>query len=136
MFDVGGGELLLILFAVLLLFGPKKIPEIAQMVGKGMQHVKKAQEQIQSQINDLQNEIKTQVEQPVNSVSVNPPAREIESYIPPSKTSEEIESDYARNNGIINPETIVNLAPETGDSAEIENQQTESGNTDEPPKQL
>ncbi len=57
MFDVGGGELLLIVFAILMLFGPKKIPEIAQMIGKGMQKVKQAQAQFQSQINDIQTDI-------------------------------------------------------------------------------
>jgi len=28
MFDIGGGELIVIILAVILLFGPKKIPEI------------------------------------------------------------------------------------------------------------
>ena len=57
MFDVGGGELLLIIFAILLLFGPKKIPEIAQMVGKGMQKVRQAQAQFQSQLNDISTDV-------------------------------------------------------------------------------
>jgi sec-independent protein translocase protein TatA len=39
--DVGGGELLLILLAVFLLFGPKKIPEIARGIGKGMYELNK-----------------------------------------------------------------------------------------------
>jgi|DewCreStandDraft_4_1066084.scaffolds.fasta_scaffold00054_59 TatA/E family protein of Tat protein translocase len=57
MFDVGGGELLLIVLAILLLFGPKKIPEIAKMFAKGMQQFRKAQSQFQSQINEIKNEI-------------------------------------------------------------------------------
>jgi len=40
--DVGGGELLLILLAVFLLFGPKKIPEIARILGKGLYELNKA----------------------------------------------------------------------------------------------
>lgn len=67
MFDVGGGELLLIVFAILLLFGPKKIPEIAQMIGKGMQKVKQAQAQFQSQINDIQTEIPKAVDLNTNT---------------------------------------------------------------------
>ena len=39
--DVGGGELLLILIAVFLLFGPKKIPEIARGIGKEMHEFQK-----------------------------------------------------------------------------------------------
>lgn len=57
MFDVGGGELLLILLAILLLFGPKKIPEFAKMFAKGMKEFRKAQSQFQSQINEIKSEI-------------------------------------------------------------------------------
>jgi TatA/E family protein of Tat protein translocase len=62
MFDIGGGELLLILIAVVLLFGPKKLPEIAQMIGRGMQQVRKAQAQFTSQMNEVQNEVKKSVD--------------------------------------------------------------------------
>ena len=59
MFDVGGGELLLIVLAILLLFGPKKLPEVAQTIGKGMRKVKQAQAQFQSQLSEIQKEINT-----------------------------------------------------------------------------
>ncbi|CAN5501615.1 hypothetical protein BH10BAC6_BH10BAC6_02600 [soil metagenome] len=62
MFDVGGGELILILLAVLLLFGPKKIPEVAQMVGKGIRQFRKAQEDLTQQIRDISAEAATIVE--------------------------------------------------------------------------
>lgn len=52
MFDVGGGELLLIVMAIILLFGPKKLPEIAKTVSKGFYEVKKAQQAFTSQINN------------------------------------------------------------------------------------
>lgn len=57
MFDVGGGELILILLAILLLFGPKKIPELSQMLGKGIREFRKAQSQLQSQLNDIKSEM-------------------------------------------------------------------------------
>ncbi len=57
MFDVGGPELLVIVLGVLLLFGPKKIPEIAQMFGKGMQKIRNAQTQFRDQINEIQNDL-------------------------------------------------------------------------------
>ncbi len=53
MFDVGGGELIIILLFVLLLFGPKKIPEFAQMVGKGLRKFRMAQEELTQQIRDI-----------------------------------------------------------------------------------
>ena len=51
MFDLGGGELLLIVLAVLVLFGPKKLPELAQSLGRGMREFKRAQREFTEQIN-------------------------------------------------------------------------------------
>lgn len=53
MFDVGGGEVMLILLVILLLFGPKKIPEFAQQVGKGIRQFRKAQQDLTQQIRDI-----------------------------------------------------------------------------------
>ena len=39
--NIGGGEMLIILFVVLLLFGAKKIPEIAGSIGKGTKKTSK-----------------------------------------------------------------------------------------------
>ncbi|MCL4234330.1 MAG: Sec-independent protein translocase protein TatB [Deltaproteobacteria bacterium] len=41
MFDVGGSEILLILFLTLLVMGPKNIPKIARTLGKTMQQVRR-----------------------------------------------------------------------------------------------
>ena len=38
---LGTGEILLILIIVLVLFGPKKLPELARAVGKSMNEYKK-----------------------------------------------------------------------------------------------
>jgi sec-independent protein translocase protein TatA len=51
MLDIGGGELLFILLIVVLLFGPKKLPELMQGLGKGMREFKKAQREFTNQIN-------------------------------------------------------------------------------------
>jgi sec-independent protein translocase protein TatA len=59
MFDIGGGELILIILGIIVLFGPQKLPEIAQMLGKGMQKVRQAQTQFRTQLNDLQDELKS-----------------------------------------------------------------------------
>ncbi len=51
MFDnIGGGELLLILIVILIFFGPKKIPELAQGLGKGIREFKKATRGIQDAV--------------------------------------------------------------------------------------
>lgn len=52
MFDnMGMGELLIILLVVLVLFGSKKIPDLAQGLGKGIREFKKA-------IRDVEEDIK------------------------------------------------------------------------------
>ncbi len=59
MFDVGGGELILIVLAIIVLFGPKKLPEIARTMGKGMQKIKDAQQQFTDEINNISDEAKS-----------------------------------------------------------------------------
>ena len=77
MFDLGGGELLLILVAVLVLFGPKKLPELAQGLGKGLRQFKQAQQEFTEQINsafaDEQRKEYTRKAQPGASNTVSRP---------------------------------------------------------------
>lgn len=40
--DVSGGELLIIILVVFLVFGPQKMPEIARKIGRAMNEMKKA----------------------------------------------------------------------------------------------
>jgi sec-independent protein translocase protein TatA len=49
--NLGAGEIILIVLVILILFGAKKIPELAQGIGKGMREFKKA-------LNDVQEDIK------------------------------------------------------------------------------
>lgn len=49
---IGGPEILVILLVILLLFGSKRIPEFAKMMGKGMNEFRKATEDIKREIND------------------------------------------------------------------------------------
>lgn len=51
MFGLGGQELLLILFVILLFFGPSKLPELARGLGRGMREFKKAQADLENEIN-------------------------------------------------------------------------------------
>lgn len=50
--NLGATEIILIVLVILLLFGAKKIPELARGIGKGMSEFKKG-------LKDVEDEIKT-----------------------------------------------------------------------------
>jgi TatA/E family protein of Tat protein translocase len=50
--NIGTTELLLILLVVLIFFGSKKIPELAQGLGKGIREFKKATREIEDSVAD------------------------------------------------------------------------------------
>jgi sec-independent protein translocase protein TatA len=53
--SLGGSEILLILAAVLLLFGGKKIPELMRGLGRGMR-----------EFNDAKNNVRREIEEGIN----------------------------------------------------------------------
>jgi len=59
--SLGVTEIVLVLIVVLLLFGGKKIPELARGLGKAQAEYKKAKEAIEHEVNEL----KTEVSKPI-----------------------------------------------------------------------
>jgi len=59
-FGLGGQEIMLILLAVLILFGAKKIPEFARGLGQGIKEFRKASREIQEEIERAAQEEPTQ----------------------------------------------------------------------------
>ena len=51
MFGLGVPELLVIFVLALLLFGPKRLPEIGRMLGRGMGELRKASTDLQRTLN-------------------------------------------------------------------------------------
>ena len=49
-FSLGGPEVFIVIFAILLLFGAKKIPELARGMGKGIREFKDATKEIKDEI--------------------------------------------------------------------------------------
>ena len=48
--NLGPWEIMIIVLVILLLFGAKKIPELAQGIGKGMKEFRKALKDVESEI--------------------------------------------------------------------------------------
>lgn len=48
--NIGTPEIILIIVAILILFGAKKIPELARGLGKGMKEFKKAVKEVEEDI--------------------------------------------------------------------------------------
>jgi len=51
--NLGATEIILIVLAILILFGAKKIPELAQGIGKGMREFKKAVREVEDDIKSI-----------------------------------------------------------------------------------
>ena len=74
--NFGFGEILIILLVVLLLFGAKRIPEIAGSFGKGIKEFKKSMNDVNRSINEPEAEERVErgraAEQAPVSASVSP----------------------------------------------------------------
>lgn len=68
MFGFGGQELGIILIIILVVFGPSQIPKMARSLGQAMREFKKAQREIQDEINkpDPPDETKQPPNKPIN----------------------------------------------------------------------
>lgn len=51
--NLGAGEIIVIVLVILLLFGAKKIPELAQGLGKGMKEFKKAMKDVEDEVKNV-----------------------------------------------------------------------------------
>ncbi|HOX56088.1 MAG TPA: twin-arginine translocase TatA/TatE family subunit [Candidatus Paceibacterota bacterium] len=64
MFSLGGGEIILILALVLILFGAKKLPELAKGLGTGIKEFKKATREVTDEIHTAMDETPSQPSAP------------------------------------------------------------------------
>src|SRR5947208_9520496 len=80
LFNLGGGEIILILALILILFGAKKLPELAKGLGSGIKEFKKATR-----------EVTDEIQHSVDDTYTPPPPKRLEE--PPQKLAETAEAE-------------------------------------------
>jgi len=60
--NLGAGEIILIVLVILLLFGAKKIPELAQGLGKGMKEFKKALKDVEEEVKKTDDDVEKKLD--------------------------------------------------------------------------
>lgn len=85
MFGIGMPELILIMALALIVLGPKKLPEIARALGKGLAEFRRATDELKEELRNVEAEVdrpdnSTMKSQPADS----PPAGSAETSSPPS----------------------------------------------------
>ncbi|MFA6085722.1 twin-arginine translocase TatA/TatE family subunit [Mucilaginibacter sp.] len=114
--NIGGGEMILIVFAALMLFGGEKLPELARGLGKGIRDFKDASEDVKREINNQINNY----EEKKTEIAVTAEEEKVQSYEPVTGTLPAFEghaaTDAIEETELSNPE-----APETysHESAEL-----------------
>ncbi len=68
---ISGAEIFIILVVVLVLFGAKKIPDIAKGLGKGMREFRKATDDIKKELSDSSSDIMDDVKDIKNTLNDN-----------------------------------------------------------------
>jgi sec-independent protein translocase protein TatA len=66
---ISGQEIFVIILVIVLLFGSKKIPEIARGLGKGMRELKDASNEIKREIKSSASDVKDEVDRVKKDIS-------------------------------------------------------------------
>ncbi len=108
--NIGGPEMILIIFVALLLFGGEKLPEIARGLGKGIRDFKDASEGVKREItNQINNYEEKKPEPPVEEPKAELPAATTEDHL--AVTEAETINHENATNPTPEPQGVPNTIP-------------------------
>jgi TatA/E family protein of Tat protein translocase len=88
MFGIGMPELLLILAVALIVLGPKKLPDLARALGKGMAEFRRATDELRDEFRQLERDVEEPPSRPASAPEAqaeeNPPDAPVKPPPPPS----------------------------------------------------
>ncbi len=109
---MSGGEIILILFVYLLLFGAKGVPALAQTMGKALYQFRNAakdvQDEIMSSANDIRKEARTRLDQ-LNIEGDDEHPETKAPFIPSNKPAAGTQPQSSTS--VVNSETAENITP-------------------------
>lgn len=87
MFDIGMQELIVIFIVILLVFGPKRLPELARTIGKGLSELRRSIEDAKYQVDRelRETEIEETLKKAHTEIDIN--NLPVESNIKPEESS-------------------------------------------------
>lgn len=111
-FSFGGGEIFIVVIAVLVLFGANKIPDLARTLGKGMNEFRRATDELKREFREGADEFKKDMEESRNDIQnhireINETISDTESYEPYANANKEdaaAKKPKATSKGAIDPE--------------------------------
>ena len=134
----GGAELFFIVLVIIMLFGSKKIPELARGLGKGMREIKNATGDIQREITGGAREVnsmkdKMNVEKQVKDLIKGGSEKKVEARnekkdtnpITENKNQESNKDDQTSNNEESVSQTVQRRSPYTTQETQITPEETE-----------
>jgi sec-independent protein translocase protein TatA len=122
--NIGGGEMVLILFAALMLFGGNKLPELARGLGKGIRDFKDASEDVKREINNqINNYEDKKVEKKAEESETTPEAEH--TYEPVAGTLPAFEGHPVATDAIEETETAPVTVEDAAEDATFEHQPEE-----------
>ena len=132
MFGIGAGELVIILIAGLIIFGPGKLPEIGRAIGKGLREFRKAQAAFSATLDEVslesdKKDTSTTAEKNSSTEKVSLEKKAVEK-IPEEKISVNEQPPHSA----LTVDDVINLAKQNPISKENVNEKNLNGSADNP----